>query len=61
MKTLTRLEIENKIKGLRLQIAKLKKKSFITRGEYNKHTENNITPLQIEMTQLAELYGSTIY
>jgi hypothetical protein len=59
---LTRGEIEDKIAGLRLNIAKTKKQiSSYERGKYNKLFQEKVVPLQEEMARLSELYGKSIY
>lgn len=62
---LTRGDIENKIEGLRLRIAKTKKQvsSYETtnRGKYNKLWQEKVVPLQKELDELSELWGKSKY
>ena len=55
---MTRTEIDNKIKGLRLSIAKDRKKSFKTQGEKNMYINTVVYEKQMEMIRLSELWGS---
>ena len=55
---MTRTEIDNKIKGLRLSIAKDRKKSFKTQGEKNMYINTIVYQKQMEMSRLSELWGS---
>jgi len=55
---MTRLEIENKAKGIKLRIAKLRKEyAKYPRGKENNLTEENIVPLQNELLELNKLWG----
>ena len=62
---LTRGEIENKIEGLRLRIAKTKKQisgyETTERGKYNKLFQEKVVPLQKELDTLSDLYGKSKY
>jgi len=62
---LTRGEIEDKIAGLRLRIAKTKKQvsTFETtnRGKFNNLWEQKVVPLQKELTSLSELWRDAKY
>lgn len=61
-KSLTRGEIENKIAGLKLRIAKTKKQiSGHQGGKYNNLWEQKVVPLQKELTSLSELWGNANY
>jgi len=64
-KILTRGEIENKIDGLKLRIAKTKKQisGYETneRGKYNKLWQEKVVPLQKELNELSELWGKSKY
>lgn len=53
----TRQEIEAKQFSLKMKIAKLKKKSFVTRGQENNFHKKNIEPLQKKLIELNEKYG----
>ena len=59
---MTRGEIENKIDGLRLRIAKQKKAveaySSTNRGKYHKLWSEKVVPLQNELARLGELWGN---
>jgi hypothetical protein len=55
---MTRSEIENKIKGLRLSIAKDHKKSFKHHGAKNNYFNTIVFDKQQEMIKLSELWGS---
>lgn len=57
----TRTEVEAKQFSIKMKIAKLKKKSFINVGAENKFYEENIRPLQIELTELMETWGKLPY
>lgn len=63
--SLTRGEIEDKIAGLRLRIAKTKKQisTFETtnRGKYNNLWEQKVVPLQKELDLLSDLFGNAKY
>jgi hypothetical protein len=62
---LTRGEIENKIEGLKLRIAKTKKQistyENTNRGKYNKLWQEKVVPLQNELNELSELWGKSKY
>jgi antirestriction protein len=62
---MTRGEIENKIDGLKLRIAKEKKRisayETTQRGKYNKLWEEKIVPLKKELDNLSELWGKSKY
>lgn len=59
---MNRTEIENKQKGIKLRIAKLKKEySSYSRGKENHLTDKNIKPLQEELLRLSELWGEAKY
>ena len=53
----TRTEVEAKQFYIKMQIAKLKKKSFVTNGEKNNFEVKFIVPLQNELLELSELWG----
>ena len=53
----TRTEVEAKQFYIKMQIAKLKKKSFVTNGEKNNFEAKFIAPLQNELLELSELWG----
>lgn len=62
---LTRGEIEDKIAGLRLRIAKTKKQisgyETTQRGKYNNLFQEKVVPLQKELDTLSDLYGKSKY
>jgi hypothetical protein len=62
---LTRGEIENKIDGLKLRIAKTKKQistyENTNRGKYNNLWQEKVVPLQNELNELSELWGKSKY
>ena len=62
---MTRGEIEDKIAGLRLRIAKTKKQvsTFETtnRGKFNNLWEQKVIPLQKELDNLSKLWGNAKY
>ena len=62
---LTRGDIENKIQGLKLRIAKTKKEvssyESTNRGKYNKLWQEKVVPLQKELDDLSELWGKSKY
>jgi len=62
---LTRGEIENKIDGLKLIIAKTKKQistyENTNRGKYNNLWQEKVVPLQNELNELSELWGKSKY
>ena len=62
---LTRSDIEDKIQGLRLRIAKTKKEvssyESTNRGKYNKLWQEKVVPLQKELDDLSELWGKSKY
>jgi hypothetical protein len=62
---LTRGDIEDKIQGLRLRIAKTKKQvssyESTNRGKYNKLWQEKVVPLQKELDDLSELWGKSKY
>lgn len=62
---LTRGEIENKIEGLKLRIAKTKKQistyETTQRGKYNKLFKEKLEPLQEELSALGDLWGKAKY
>jgi len=62
---LTRGEIEDKIEGLRLRIAKTKKQisgyEITQRGKYNKLFQEKVVPLQKELDTLSDLWGKSKY
>ena len=62
---LTRGEIENKIDGLKLRIAKTKKQistyENTNRGKYNNLWQEKVVPLQNELIELSELWGKSKY
>jgi hypothetical protein len=64
-KILTRGEIENKIDGLKLRIAKTKKQistyETTNRGKYNNLWQEKVVPLQNELNELSELWGKSKY
>ena len=53
----TRTEVEAKQFYIKMQIAKLKKKSFVTNREKNNFEAKFIVPLQNELLELSELWG----
>jgi proteasome lid subunit RPN8/RPN11 len=61
----TRDEIEDKIAGLKLRIAKTKKQisgyETTERGKYNKLFQEKVVPLQKELDTLSDLYGKSKY
>jgi DNA repair protein RadC len=63
--SLTRGQIEDKIAGLRLRIAKTKKQisgyETTNRGKYNNLWEQKVVPLQKELDFLANLWGNAKY
>ena len=62
---LTRGDIEDKIQGLKLRIAKTKKEvssyESTNRGKYNKLWQEKVVPLQKELDDLSELWGKSKY
>lgn len=59
---MTRTEIENKAKGIKLRISKLRKEySKYPKGKENNLTEENIVPLQNELLELNNLWGNAKY
>ena len=61
-KNMTRTEIENKAKGIKLRIAKLRKEySKYPKGKENNLTDENIIPLQNELLELNKLWGNANY
>lgn len=62
---MTRDEIEDKIEGLKLRLAKEKKRistyETTERGKYNKLWQEKIVPLQKELDSLSELWGKSKY
>ena len=62
---MTRNEIENKIDGLKLQLAKEKKRisayEISERGKYNKLWQEKVAPLQKKLENLSELWGKSKY
>lgn len=62
---MTRVEIENKIDGLKLRLAKEKKRistyETTERGKYNKLWKEKIIPMQNELDNLSDLYGKSKY
>lgn len=63
--SLTRGEIENKIEGLKLRIAKTKKQisgyETTERGKYNKLFQEKVVSLQKELNTLSDLWGKSKY
>lgn len=60
--TLTRGEIENKVAGIKLQLAKTKKQiSGYTGGKYNKLYQEKVVPLQDKLLIYSEMWGSAKY
>lgn len=54
--------LENKIAGIKLSLAKLKKQAkriSTTRGEYNKFLEKNVEPKQKELSKLSDRWHNT--
>ena len=59
---MTRTEIENKIKGVKLRIAKLRKEyAKYPQGKANNLTEENIMPLHKELETLNIMWGNAKY